>query len=193
MKRPFRTRHLAHLAMNSLILGWLSGCIGAGDNTAIEQLEADRFPTITGISLLGDQVTLPDGFEGEVILVSMGFVRGHQNDIDTWIAALPEIQKEASALRFYEVPVIYEAGPLFRWWLNNGMRIGVVEEAARRRTITVYTDRDQFQDAVGLPGIEEIQTLLLDSDHRIVERWTGRLDDETRNSVVRLANELAAR
>lgn len=175
-----------------LLIGWLSGCIGAGGNSAVEPLDTDRFPMVTGISLLGDEVTLPGGFEGKVNLVSMGFERGHQNDIDTWIEALPAMQRDAPALRFYEVPVIYEAGPLFRWWLNNGMRIGVVDEAARRRTITVYTDRERFKDAVRLEDIEEIQTLLLDREGRIVSRWAGRLEDAARKDVVRLANDMAS-
>lgn len=167
----------------------LSGCIGAGSNTGVEPLAADRFPKVTGISLLGDEVTLPKGFEGELNLVSMGFVQAHQDDINVWIEALPRLEADLPGLRFYEVPVIYEAGPLFRWWLNNGMRIGVVEEEARRRTITIYTDRDSFTDALKLPDIERIHTVLLNAEGDVLWRAAGPPDDASLSEFLQIAAE----
>lgn len=184
---------LKRIAAALLLAGWLSGCVGAGSNSPVEPLSPDRFPKVEGLNLLGEEVALPAGFEGAANLVSMGFVHRHQDDIDSWIAALPDLQGAAPGLRFYEVPVIYEAGPLFRWWLNNGMRIGVVEEDARRRTVTVYTDRDRFVDAVDLPDIEQIHTLLLDRDGRIVWRGQGPLQDSYRAPVIRLSKDLIER
>ena len=169
----------------SMMLSVLFGCIGPGSNTPVTPLEPEQFPRLGGISLLGDEVTLPDAFEGELNLVSLGFVQGHQDDINTWIDVVPELTKAYPALRFYEVPVIYEAGPLFRWWLNNGMRIGVVEEEARRRTITVYTDREQFSQAVALPNLEDIHTLLLDENAQIRWRATGPITEEARQRLIR--------
>lgn len=181
---------LRRLGAVLMIVGGLAGCVGAGDNSAVEAIAGDRFPEVTGLNLLGEEVELPDGFEGEANLVAIGFEHRHQDDIDSWIAALPEIGAEQPALRFYEVPVIYEAGPLFRWWLNNGMRIGVVEEEARRRTVTVYTDRFQFTEAIGIPDVESIHTLLLDGDGRIVWRAAGPLDDATKSQLLHHAENL---
>lgn len=178
------------------LVGCLSACVGAGDNSSLgalapDRLSPDHFPKVTGLNLLGEEVSLPAGFDGEANLVALGFEHRHQDDIDTWIAALPEIEAEAPALRFYEVPVIYEAGPLFRWWLNNGMRIGVVEEGARRRTVTVYTDRDRFTEAVGIPGIDGIYMLLLDGDGRIVWREAGPFDERAKGRLLQRSRELA--
>ena len=185
-------RRSIRLGVVLVIMGWLTGCVGAGDNSPVEPVAADRFPKVTGLNLLGEEIALPDGFKGEANLVSMGFEHRHQDDINTWIAVLPELEAAEPSLRFYEVPVIYEAGPLFRWWLNNGMRIGVVEEEARRRTITVYTDRDQFTEAVGIPGIERIHTLLLDGDGRIVWREAGPFDEAAKTRLLDRAGDLAA-
>ena len=177
--QPFR------VAIALLMMTFLSGCIGAGVNTPVTPLAPDRFPELQGISLLGDEVVLPDGFEGEINLVSMGFIQGHQQDINGWIDIVPDLTEAYPALRFYEVPVIYEASPLFRWWLNNGMRIGVVEEQARARTITVYTDRDRFSQAIDLPGLEEIYTVLLDDDGHVLWRWTGPVSEEAKRTLTR--------
>ena len=82
------------------------------------------------------------------------------------------------------MPVIYEAGPLFRWWLNNGMRIGVVEEEARRRTITVYTDRTAFSQAIDLASLEQIHTVLLDAEGRILWRRSGPATEEAKRALI---------
>lgn len=186
-----RSTTIKPVAAAVLLIGWLSGCVGAGSNSPVEPLSPDQFPKVDGLNLLGEEIALPAGFEGEANLVSMGFVHRHQEDINTWIAALPEIQEAAPDLRFYEVPVIYEGNALFRWWLNNGMRIGVVEEEARRRTVTVYTDRDRFRDAIDLTNIEEIHTLLLDGDGRVVWRAPGRFEAAFKDPIVDLSNKLA--
>ncbi len=173
-------KHLLAITM----LSWLVGCIGAGSNTEVLPLDPEQFPKVKGISLYGDELTLPEAFDGQLNLVSMGFVHRHQDDIDTWIAIVPDLTTAYPSLRFYEVPVIYEAGPLFRWWLNNGMRIGVVDEEARRRTITVYTDRDRFSELVSLPNLQDIHTLLLDAKGHIVWRQTGPVSEPTMEDLV---------
>ena len=178
-------RHLAPALAIALMASGPAACIGAGSNTSVTPLAPEQFPRLQGISLLGEEVPLPDGFEGDINLVSMGFVRGHQEDINGWIDIIPDLTENFPELRFYEVPVIYEAGPLFRWWLNNGMRIGVVEEKARRRTITVYTDRDQFSQAIGLSDLEKIMTVLLDREARIIWQRSGPITSEAKQDLMK--------
>lgn len=148
------------------LLSWLAGCIGAGTNTPVGPATSSGFSSLVGINL--------------------------QGDIDGWIEALPALQAVLPTLRFYEVPVIYEAGPLFRWWLNNGMRIGVVEREARRRTITVYTDREQFGAAIRLPDIEQIYTGLLDDKGRIIWLTAGPINNAARQDMLRVARQRVA-
>lgn len=180
------------LALTAALASWLFGCIGPGSNSAVTPLAPERFPELQGKSLFGDDITLPDGFEGEINLVSMGFVQGHQRDINGWIDLVPELTQSFPTLRFYEVPVIYEAGPLFRWWLNNGMRIGVVEDVARRRTITVYTDRAAFSQSINLASLDEIHTLLLDSEGRILWRQDGPPTKNGRHSLMKSIRQYLA-
>jgi hypothetical protein len=175
---------MTRLFLSALLLSWLTACVGAGSNTPVTPLAVDQFPKVQGISLLGDDVALPEGFEGEVNLVSMGFEHKHQLDINTWIDAVPDLSEAFPTFRFYEVPVIYEAGPLFRWWLNNGMRIGVVEEEARKRTITVYTDRTAFSQAIDLASLDEIHTVLLDAEGRILWRRTGPASEKEKRALI---------
>ena len=52
------------------------------------------------------------------------------------------------------------------------MRAGIPNVKSRERTITLYLDKDQFREALGLPDEEHIYVLLF--DHQGVEFWRAR-------------------
>jgi hypothetical protein len=81
-------------------------------------------------------------------------------------------------LRFYEVPTIYESSTLSRLWINNGMRAGITDEVARRRTVTIYVDREQFNAALSIPDTRDIHLLLLNAEGEIIWRSTGAANDQ---------------
>lgn len=152
------------------------GCIGAGANSSVTPGGAGVFPTVTGINLEGEEKTIPRDLGGELRVVCIAFERQQQEDVNTWLDKLtPEILAEHN-LHFYELPVIYEASQAFRLWVNNGMRAGIRDVAARQRTITVYTDRDAFTSQLGL-RLSSITTMLLDTHGTIVWRADGRATD----------------
>ena len=168
----------------------LAGFVGAGSNSDVIPGGKDTFPRVTGINLLGDEVRLPDGFEGDINLVVVGFVQEHQKDIDTWIAALPGLLAAGSSLRLYEVPVIYRASAPFRLWVNNGMHYGIPDPVARKRTITVYADQGKFVESVGASGLDRIHALLVDKSGRIIWRTQGPADP---TSIAELTSLLKSR
>lgn len=81
-------------------------------------------------------------------------------------------------LHLYEVPTIYESSALFRLWLNNGMCAGITDQASRRRTVTIYVDREQFNTALSIPDTRDVHLLLLNAEDRIAWRNTGPANDE---------------
>jgi hypothetical protein len=158
----------------------LTGCIPAGINSPVQSSGATgvAFPDVVGIDLEGDQVSLPGGFAGRRNLVAVAFERDQQAVVDTWITAVEPLLARDRDLRLYEVPTIYESSALFRLWINNGMRAGIPDPAARRRTVTVYLDRKRFTAALAIPDTRDVHLLLLEADGRIVWRTTGPADDE---------------
>ena len=165
----------------------LSACIGSGKNTDIKVGDAETFPTITGIDLLGDEKELPTYFEGDFNIVTIAFQQRQQENVNTWINALEPMLSESENLRFYELPVIYKMNPLFRTWINNGMRSGIPDEAARKRTITVYTDRAKFYDTMDMQE-SNIYTLLLNKEGQILWRTSG---DATEEKLENLSRAIA--
>ena len=150
----------------------LTSCmIGSGENSSIEANQ-DKFPLLSGINLDGIKHDLPKDFDGEFNLVALGFEREHQEAINTWIGVADEIIKNNPKIKFYEVPLIYELGSFSRAWVNNGMRLGIQDKIARKRTVTVYTNRDKFFEIMNMKG-DKIYVLLLDKDGKILCRLEG--------------------
>ena len=157
----------------------MNSCIGAGVISDISLQEDNKFPVLTGIDLHGTERVIPDSFSGDLKLVVIGFEREHQTPINSWIAFFEEISEQYPQLSLYEVPLIYEVGTLYRTWINNGMRAGIPDDKARERTITVYTNRDQFVKAMNMQE-DRIYALLLDSEDRIVWRNEGPVDAQNK-------------
>ncbi len=161
-----------------LSLGVLAGCIGAGPTSDVASRGEGFFPDVVGIDLEGRERNLPETFDSRHNLVAIGFEREHQDAIDTWIARLDELRETDPDLAFFEVPVIEKLSMPMRLWVNNGMRSGIPDEAARKRTITVYTDKPTFRAPLGIADETAIHTLLLNDKGRVLGHWRGPADED---------------
>jgi hypothetical protein len=156
-----------------ILLFTLQSCmIGAGENSKIAASKNDYFPQITGIDLDGKKQELPAVFKNKFNLVIVAFKREQQAEVDSWVKAADPILKENSSLSFYEIPLIYELSTLSRMWINNGMRFGIPNEVARKRTITVYTNREEFFRITQMQK-DKIYALLIDASGKILWRSEG--------------------
>lgn len=156
-----------------VLLFTLQACmIGAGENSKIEANQNNYFPKITGIDLQGKTQELPKVFKNKFNLVVVAFKREQQSEVDTWIKAVEPILKKNANLSFYEIPLIYELSSFKRMWVNNGMRFGIPDEAARKRTITVYTNREEFFRITKMKE-EKIYALLTDASGKILWQKEG--------------------
>ncbi len=155
----------------------LSSCfIGSGQNSKIAANKNNYFPKVAGIDLEGKQQELPQAFKNEFNLVVVAFKREQQTQVNTWINAVQPILKEKPNLSFFEIPLIYELSNLKRFWVNNGMRFGIPDSEARKRTITVYTDRDEFFKITKMKE-DEIYALLIDKNGKVLWRVEGVADN----------------
>jgi len=156
----------------------VAGCIGAGSNSPLGAHSTGSFPTVSGINLHGETVAIPADLRGEQRIVIVAFEQRQQADVDTWINALTGDLQANPRLSLYELPVIYEGSAAFRFWVNNGMRSGIPDSAARSRTITVYTNRDDFYEALGVRQ-SSITTFVLDKAGAILWRADGPATEES--------------
>lgn len=157
------------------LLAIQSCMIGAGENSKIEAGKNDYFPKLSGIDLNGRKRDLPSGFDKKLNLVIIAFKREQQVEVDSWIKAAEPLLKENHDLGFYEIPLIYELSAFKRMWVNNGMRFGISNKVARERTITVYTNRDEFFKIAKMQE-DTIYGLLIDDSGKILWKSEGVAD-----------------
>lgn len=158
--------------MPFILLFTLQSCIGAGENSKIQINKNNFFPKITGIDLEGNKQKLPSVFKNEFNLVVIAFKREQQAEVDTWIKEIDPLLKENKNLSFYEIPLIYELSSFKRAWVNNGMRFGIPDKIARKRTITVYTNREEFFKITKMKE-NNIYALLIDKHGKIMWKQEG--------------------
>ena len=176
------------LVIMSLLL--LSSCfIGSGENSKILNLGEKKFPKLTGIDLNGNKQLLPDSFAGKLNIVAIGFEREHQEAINTWIGVADEIIAKNPDIKFYEVPLIYELSTFSRAWVNNGMRFGIQNEIARKRTITVYTNRDEFFNIMQMKG-DRIYVAIINKEGDILWITDGVASKEKVESMQKFFKDL---
>jgi len=151
----------------------LQSCmIGAGENSEIQVNQNNYFPKVSGINLEGEKQNLPEAFKNKFNLVIVAFKREQQEEVDTWIKAAAPMLEENSNLNFYEIPLIYQLSAFNRMWVNNGMRFGIADKIARKRTITVYTNREEFFKITKMQE-NKIYALLIDDSGKILWQEQG--------------------
>lgn len=127
---------------------------------------------MTGIDLQGNKRELPQAFDKKINIVVVAFKREQQSNVNGWIREVDKIIAKNSEVGFYELPLIYELNPLSRSFINNGMRRGVIDEKSRARTITVYTNREQFFKMMNMEE-QKIYLLVIDKNGKILQRIDG--------------------
>jgi hypothetical protein len=144
---------------------------------------AMQFPAVTGSNLQRKKLILPQDFQGELNLVLIAFQQWQQARVDTWILFAKQLEETHPTMRYYELPTIQRLYGLARTFINEGMRAGIPDPVARERTITLYLDKRAFQEALQLPGEDDIHVLLLDRQGRVLWRAEGAFTQENGESL----------
>jgi hypothetical protein len=135
--------------------------------------DAVVFPEARGSNLEGREFALPSDFDGGLNLVFIAFQRGQQALVDTWLPFARDIASRQTRLRYYELPTIYEANSVVRWFIDSGMRRGIPDVTAREATITLYLDKEKLREQLQIPHQDTIHVLLVDADGLVVWRSDG--------------------
>ena len=105
---------------------------------------------------------MPDDLRAQHTFIVAAFRREQQALVDEWLPWLVDLEERRADVAVYELPVLSSAYSPARWFIDGGMARGVGTDAARARTITVYTDVAKAVRELGLPGTDTIGVLLVD-------------------------------
>lgn len=120
-----------------------------------------RFPSITGTSLSGTQVRIPQDLPDPSVLL-LAFRQGQQRDIDAWIATLGAASVDA----VFELPMLGAKWRPFRSVIDGGMAANIADRAVREHTITVYGQIGPVVRALGLRRRDQVYAVVV-ADGRV--------------------------
>lgn len=148
-----------------------------------------QFPETEASSLARRNFKLPRDLEGELNIVLVAFQRWHQNQVDTWASYLDQMERTIPGLHYYELPVIRTMNRVSQWMLDEGMRAGIPSQPVRERTITVYTDKERFRQAMQMSEEDHIYVLLVTRQGDILWRGRGPYNMESAQSLAATIEE----
>lgn len=148
-----------------MLLGLALLLAGCASTTSNRNPVGERFPSVAGESLAGEDVRLPDAVAGAPAVLLVGYVQNAQFDIDRWLLGLAQA---GASVKVLEVPTIDGLVPgLFANAIDGGMRRGIPREDWPS-VVTVYGDADEIVALTGNENPANARVLLLDADGRIV-------------------------
>ncbi len=147
------------------------------------------FPKIEGSNLEGRKYKLPQDLDGKLNVVIMPFLREQQELVDQWVFFLMDLFQKKPELRFYEIPTLQARDKYFQMAVDEAMRAGIPDKSARERTITIYTNRDEFLPKLNIEGLEIIQIFLLNKDGQILWRSEGEFTKQKGIELKKTINE----
>ena len=157
---------------------FLSGCANYEYPSQISI--GDKMIEVSGQSLEGNAVVIPQDFIGQETLLLFGYKQDSQFDIDRWLIGLDMTQTQVAA---YEVPTIQGMLPrMFSGFIDSGMRKGIPKDLWKG-VVTVYADGDKVQRFTGNLNPNNARVMLLDKQGSIVYFYDKGFSVEALNEV----------
>lgn len=151
--------------------------------------ETTQFPAVSGYNLNRQEFEYPRDFGGDLNLVIIAFQQQHQIIVNTWIPFAQEVEATFPGFIYYEFPTIYEMSALSRTFINEGMRVGIPDQTARERTITLYLDKDAFNSALDIPSENDIHLFLVDQDGNILWSTVGEYTEDKASELTEVIKD----
>ena len=137
-----------------------------------------RFPVIVARDLEGRRYEVPGDLPVGPRILVLAFQRWHTQLIDGWVPALDRIVAGHPGATWWEIPALSRIYAPARPYIDGGMRAGIPDPEARRKTLTSYTDLRALATALDLPGYDTIYVLLVDADGEGVWMGSGEADED---------------
>ena len=134
------------------------------------------FPDLEADDLNGRTLSLPKDLPGQPTIVLIAFKRKQQSSVDAWVDRLDLLPEGGPA--WIEMPVVGRGAAIFRSFVDKGMRAGITSEVMRGRTITIYSSRRAFNNALGIRSMKDIYVALVDPNGTVHILIQGDVSDE---------------
>ena len=149
-----------------------------------------RLPELKVGALDGTKTVLPDSAFGYITLVTFGFQRESQDDLNTWLFPFAKEFSDSARYNYYEVPMMGTRIPgILRAVINRGMRRGIPKDK-HRKVLPYYGDINSYAKKLEMIDRTQVHVFLLDQKGLIRWRAQGRATDEGLKQLRKIAQEL---
>ena len=183
--KNFRSLKLTSLILLAFVILSVTSCIGPGNNSDVIN---KTFPSVKGTDLLGKMVNIPDIFQGNKILVAVGFKREHQKEMKNWASYINQIIKTNNSIKFYTLLVTYKTNFIRRIWINNMMKFSTTKTQEKCNTITIYTDQKKFSQYLNMK-LTQSYLVVLDKNKNILQIIKGNPDADKLQKLNKTLNQ----
>ncbi|MFW9965607.1 MAG: hypothetical protein ACFFEA_00500 [Candidatus Thorarchaeota archaeon] len=143
-----------------------------------------QFPSVSGNDLLRNKVSLPEDLKARFNILIVAFQQWHQGLVNSWVPFLNHMIERYPDFDYYELPTIREMNWLSRSIIDNGMRAGIPSRDARRRTITLYIDKEPFKKKLEIPDESDIHLFLVTNEGEILWTESGAISEQKSESLM---------
>lgn len=151
-----------------------------------------RFPPLSGETLDGRALELPDEFDAPLNLVFVTFGRGRRPATESWLSIAGDLAASYPGVRYYRLSIIDRRYAPAKPLVDRRMRS---ERSAddRQRAVTVYTDPAVVRRALDVDDDEEdaVHAFLVDRDGLIYWRAEGSRTEDAAERLRRTVRSLA--
>ena len=137
-----------------------------------------NFPKVKAENLNKVEVEVPDDLQGDPRILIVAFQQWHQRLVNSWVPFLSTLIDKFPNFDFYELPTIRKMNFLYRRFIDGGMRAGIPSIDTRRRTVTLYIDKESFKETLEIESEESIYLFLINSNGEVVWREEGGITEE---------------
>lgn len=148
-----------------------------------------KFPEVRGMNLEREKYLLPYDLQGEINIVVIAFKQHQQLHVDQWFDSLaPELAKYPT-LRFFELPTLSRKYLPLRFLIDGGMRSGIPDIKIRKRTITLYINKNQIKDPLGITDESQIYLFLINNKGDIFWHSNGIITEQKHKGLMKSIQE----
>ena len=143
----------------------------------------NEFPNVKGANLAGKSFSIPEDLQGDLNLLVIPFQRWQQIIVNKWISFFLDLIQKYPKIRFYEIPTLSKKYKLMQFVIDGGMRAGILDQATRERTITLYIDKTRFKQKLGIENENLIYVFLVNKEGSVVWKEEGEIEDSKIQSL----------
>ena len=151
--------------------------LAASLSVSAEQSPATAIPALTGTTLSGDKVSLPEDLHGRPGVMILGFTQASRGQATAWGKRLAIDFRDTPDIHFYEMPMLAGVPRLLRGFVVKKIAETVTENG-KRHFLPVYDHESEWRAAAQFSKPDDAYIVVVDGGGIIRWRIVGALSDD---------------